>query len=130
MRARLESMARDLGIVDRVHFLGRRSRVEVALWMNRADVLCLSSRSEGMPNVVLEARASGLPVVTTPAGAIPELPLNQDHFLVVKSCRPEDLAEGLRAMLGRDLSRRVPDPAIASWGQMAGKILKLLTVQE
>ena len=125
-RARLEALARDLGIVNQVHFLGRRSREEVALWMNRADVLCLSSRSEGMPNVVLEARASGLPVVTTPAGAIPELPLNQDHFRVVKSCRPEDLAEGLHEMLARGLTTRTPDPAIASWGVMASKMLKLM----
>jgi len=126
MRAQLERMARDLGIADQVQFLGRRPPDEVALWMNRADVLCLSSRSEGMPNVVLEARASGLPVVTTPAGAIPELSLVGEHFLVVESCSAEALAGGLRQMLGRDLSRRKPDPAILSWGQMAGKIRQLI----
>jgi len=125
-RKRLGALARELGISDRVHFLGRKSREEVALWMNRADVLCLSSRSEGMPNVILEARASGLPVVTTPAGAIPELPLDKEHFLVVKSCSPEALAEGLREMLARDLSQRKPDPAISTWSDMAGKILKLM----
>jgi glycosyltransferase involved in cell wall biosynthesis len=126
MQAQLVRMTGDLGIADRVHFLGRKSREEVALWMNRADVLCLSSRSEGMPNVILEARASGLPVVTTPAGAIPELPLDKEHFLLVKSCSPEALAEGLREMLARDLSRRKPDPAISTWSDMAGKILKLM----
>ena len=126
MRAQLEQLAHDLGIADRVQFLGRRPREEVALWMNRADVLCLSSRSEGMPNVVLEARASGLPVVTTPAGAIPELPLAGEHFLVVESCSAEALAGGFRQMLGRDLSRRKSDPAILSWGQMADKIRQLI----
>jgi len=126
MRRKLEGLARELGIAEKVHFLGRRPPEEVALWMNVADVLCLSSHSEGMPNVVLEARASGLPVVTTPAGAIPELPLEEDRFLVVKSCCPEDLAAGLREMLGRDLSVRQSDPAIPTWGQQAAKILELM----
>ena len=126
LRAKLERLARDLGISDRVHFLGNRSHLEVARWMNVADVLCLASRNEGMPNVVLEARASGLPVVATPAGAIPELPLDKEHFLVVKSCNSEDLAAGLQEMLGRDLSNRKPDPAISTWGGMAERVLGLI----
>ena len=129
LRAQLERQARKLGIADRVHFLGNRPHAEVALWMNVADVLCLASRNEGMPNVVLEARASGLPVVATPAGAIPELPLDKEHFLVVKSCSPEDLAVGLREMLGRDLSSRKPDPAISTWGEVAERILRLIQAQ-
>lgn len=128
MRPQLERLARTLGISDRIHFLGRLPPEEVALWMHRADVLCLPSRSEGMPNVVLEARASGLPVVATPAGSIPELPLDRKHFLVVESCTPEALADGLREMLGRDLSTRQPDPAISTWSQMAGKVLKLMGI--
>ena len=126
MQAELERLATSLGIADRVQFLGRRPPEEVALWMNAADVLCLASRSEGMPNVVLEARASGLPVVATPAGAVPELMLDKAYFQVVKSCSPEDLAEGLRGMLGRDLRCRKSDPAIQTWEQMARRILQLV----
>jgi glycosyltransferase involved in cell wall biosynthesis len=126
MLAQLQRLASTLGIADCVHFLGNRPHEEVAKWMNVVDVLCLASRSEGMPNVVLEARASGLPVVTTPVGAIPEMPLSKDHFLVVKSCSPEDLAEGLLTMLHRDLSNRKPDPVIPSWEGMADRILGLI----
>lgn len=126
MRKTLEQQAAQLGIADRVHFLGARPHAELPLWMNRADLLCLASRSEGMPNVVLEARACGLPVVTTPAGALPELPLARDHFLVVKSCDPEPLAAGLAEMLRRDRSTRAPDPAIPSWSQQAARILDLI----
>ena len=126
MQSQLQCLASELGITDHVHFLGRRSPGEVAQWMNVSDVLCLSSRSEGMPNVVLEARASGLPVVATPAGAVPELPLAPEHFLVVKSCSPEDVSKGLEEMLGRDLSRRISDPVIPTWKHQADKVMGLM----
>lgn len=45
---------------------------EVPSWMAAADVVCLPSRSEGMPNVVREAHACGRPVVATAVGGIPE----------------------------------------------------------
>ncbi len=73
MRRELEKQADELGIRESVHFPGNRPHEEVALWMNAADCLCLPSRSEGMPNVVLEAVASGLPVVATEVGAVREV---------------------------------------------------------
>jgi teichuronic acid biosynthesis glycosyltransferase TuaC len=126
MRQDLEQLALALGITDQVHFLGRLVPEQVALWMNRADVLCLSSHSEGMPNVVLEARAAGLPVVATPAGMIPEIPLDKAHFLVVPSCTPEAIAAGLTEMLSRDRINRKSDPAIPTWAQQADKVLALI----
>jgi glycosyltransferase involved in cell wall biosynthesis len=48
------------------------SHAEVPLWMSAADVVCLPSWSEGMPNVVREAHACGRPVVATAVGGIPE----------------------------------------------------------
>ena len=66
-------MARDSGISDSVCFVGSRPHDEMALWMNAADCLCLPSRSEGMPNVVLESRACGRPVVAANVGDVPRL---------------------------------------------------------
>ena len=63
LRGRLERTCRARGYGSSVVFVGGRPHDEVPLWMNAADCLCLPSRSEGMPNVVLEALASGLPAV-------------------------------------------------------------------
>jgi glycosyltransferase involved in cell wall biosynthesis len=76
LRGALERQARELE--NRVRFLGELSSDEVAQWMRRASVLAAPSvtasdgDAEGLPNVVVEAAASGLPVVGTRHSGIPE----------------------------------------------------------
>jgi glycosyltransferase involved in cell wall biosynthesis len=70
-RDELVSLARDLGVAERVRFLGHRE--DVATVLDEADLFVLTSRSEAFPNSVMEAMASGLPVVATNVGGIPEL---------------------------------------------------------
>ena len=60
-------------IDPRIIFTGRKTPAEIANLMNAADLLALPSNNEGVPNVILEAFASGLPVVASNVGGIPEV---------------------------------------------------------
>jgi glycosyltransferase involved in cell wall biosynthesis len=70
-RSRLEQQAKQLGVAERVRFLGWRADVPALL--KRATCLLLPSRYEGMPNVMLEAMAMGTPVIATRAEGVAEL---------------------------------------------------------
>ena len=73
LEANLKKLCRQLNIQNSVEFPGRKPHDEIADYMRRATCLCLPSRSEGMPNVVLEALACGTPVVATAVGEVPYL---------------------------------------------------------
>lgn len=65
--------ARALGVEPQVRLMGPLHPGEVAEWMKAADLLCMTSRNEGLPNVILEAQACGLPVVGTDVGSTAEI---------------------------------------------------------
>ncbi len=92
-------------------FVGRKDAVEVARWMRAADCLVLPSLNEGVPNVILEAFASGLPVVASRVGGIPEV-LNENYGRLITP-GPSQLAEGVLEVLAAKL-----DPAkLAEYGR-------------
>lgn len=112
MREELESLARELGVQEDVHFLGPRDAAQISSWMRASDVLCMSSHNEGLPNVVLEAMASGLPVVATDVGGIHEIVDAPWKGLLVPPENEEALAQGLRRVLEDRLDRQ----KIAAYG--------------
>ena len=65
-RKPMQQLARELGLSSRVEFLGERD--DVSALLRKARFLVLSSDREGTPNVILEAMATALPVITTPVG--------------------------------------------------------------
>ena len=73
LEQRVRELADQLSVADRVILAGRTDAARVARYMQAADVLLLPSRNEGVPNVVLEAFACGLPVVASRVGGIPEV---------------------------------------------------------
>lgn len=70
-RPQVEAFSEQRKPVGRVHYLGRRN--DVRAWMARSELLLLPTRYEGMPNVLLEAMAEGLAIVTTQVEGVQEL---------------------------------------------------------
>lgn len=68
LREQLEQQARARGVADRVHFLGSLAPAQLRWPLSAADVFVLPTRNEGWANVILEAMACGLPVITTDVG--------------------------------------------------------------
>lgn len=97
-RKSYEAMAYDLGVATRVQFVGNRPHKEIAAWIGAADVLCLPSLREGWPNVVMEALASGRPVVATRVGGIPEM-VNERNGILVEPKQSRQLAEAIGTAL-------------------------------
>jgi glycosyltransferase involved in cell wall biosynthesis len=72
-RPKLEALVRRLGVGRRVHFAGQIAQERVGAYLAACDLFVLNSRYEGLPHVVLEAMAAGLPVVATDVGGIGEV---------------------------------------------------------
>jgi glycosyltransferase involved in cell wall biosynthesis len=71
--AALRALVAELGLQDAVHFAGTLDREGVARLYGEADLMLNPSRADNMPNSVLEAMASGVPVVSTSVGGVPFL---------------------------------------------------------
>lgn len=77
---RFKQYAAELGVSNEVEFVGFLSREGVGRLLSEADLFVMPTRAEGLPRVIIEAMAKGLPCVTTPVSGNPEL--IEQHFLV------------------------------------------------
>jgi len=99
MSERLRERVRELGLEDTVRFLGPVSPEDLRRPYSAADVFVLSTRHEGWANVLMEAMACGLPVVTTDVGGNREV-IREDHLgRLVPFGDPEALARALEEAL-------------------------------
>jgi sugar transferase (PEP-CTERM/EpsH1 system associated) len=96
LREDLGRHASQLGVADHVVFPGRRVDVEDV--MASFDVFALSSRSEGLSNTILEAMATGLPVVSTDVGGARELVVEGITGLLVPPADSESLASAIASL--------------------------------
>ena len=108
----LQQMIRDLGLDDCVHLTGKVPRDGVLNWYRQASVFVLPCQiaedgdRDGIPNVLVEAMAMGLPVVSTSIASIPELIQDGSNGLLVSPRHDEALAQALSTLL-HDPTRRV-----------------------
>ncbi|MGZ5425585.1 MAG: glycosyltransferase family 4 protein [Thermoanaerobaculia bacterium] len=104
--ARLERLSRELGLGERVEFLGHVDFARLAGEYRRADVFCLPSRQEGFGIVFLEAMAAGLPIVAARTTAVIEVVIDGECGNLVSPDRPDDLAAALDRLLSDPGERR------------------------
>lgn len=127
----MHDLARDriqrLGISDRFLLAGRSQHV--GYWLKKFDVLCLLSRYEGLPNVLIEAQIAGVPVVSTPAGGACETFLDGETGFALSCAEKPDLDElcALVAKLFDEKARyRSMQEAARQWASDQFSIEKLL----
>lgn len=95
----LKILANDLGIADRVHFLGWQSREKLIEQYKWSNLFLFPSRHEGMPNAVLEAMAAGLPVIASRIAGNEELVVDDVTGLLIPAENVEYLRDALRRMI-------------------------------
>jgi glycosyltransferase involved in cell wall biosynthesis len=106
LKETLQTMAADLQIANQVNFPGAIH--EVLPYLQRASCFVFPSRSEGMPNVLLEAMACALPVIATSVGGIPDIIQHDRNGLLIPSDDVEALTSALLRMLSdNDLAARL-----------------------
>ena len=101
LRARLEEQTRRLGVGELVTFHGWQPKEEVAKWLRRSDLFVITSRYDSNPCAVIEALASGVPVVATAVGGIPEM-VTASTGVLAEPGNPESIAAAIGAMLDSD----------------------------
>ena len=148
LRGDLERLAGQLGVADRVSFLGQLPRAEMPARYRAASLLLVTSRHEGQSMVAVEAAASGIPVVGTRVGVLPDLgsgamtvPLGDEAGLVAAVAQVLDdparaaamgAAGRSAAVAGYDLDRTsaAPDGALRDAGQPAPRsLVRAMTVR-
>jgi len=100
----VQARVRAAGLDDVIELHGFTDKAGMVQHYDRSDLLLQPSFSEGFPNAMLEAMAAGLPVISSPVGAVPEVLVPELHGLLV--------AAGDAPALGDAILRLVEDPAL------------------
>lgn len=114
------------GVKDKVSMIGEKPNAEIPLWMNACDILCLPSKLEGLPNVILEANACGLPVVASKVGGILEI-LRDDNGICVKPQDSLALADSIELAMKKYWNREMISQSVNdfSWVKTSERYLNV-----
>jgi glycosyltransferase involved in cell wall biosynthesis len=105
-RKKLEALAQELGVHERVTFLGPVPQTELKKYYNAADAMVLASSREGWANVLLESMACGTPVVASNVWGTPEVVAAPEAGVLMAERTPVKLAEAVK-----ELRKNYPDHA-------------------
>lgn len=126
----LKQLTENEKIARKVHFYGDTSREKLQEELRKSSVFVLPSLNEGMSNALLEAMASGLPVIATDVGGTKEL-VNGDNGFVIRQKNVKDIQDALEKLyldnkLRVNMGRRSREKAEKmSWKNMADSYLSL-----
>ncbi len=130
--AALRQLAGSLGLAEQVRFSGPLDRIEIARRYRQSDLFTLASWEEAFGDVFAEALASGLPVVGSDGGGIPELIRHGTNGLLVPPRQPLALAAAIRHLadhpeLRAEIGRRNRLEAVAnlSWERVTTRYLSM-----
>ncbi len=108
----IEALRRRLGLAAETRLLGTRPHEDVRRCFRKADLFVLGCEQaangdrDGIPNVILESMAMGVPVVATAFSAIPEAIQSAHNGLLVDCTRPDAMAAAMRTALENEPLRR------------------------
>ncbi|WP_457673021.1 glycosyltransferase family 4 protein [Thiolapillus sp.] len=130
MRETIAATAARAGLEHRVILLGKVDHEDLNHWYNAADLVCLPSYNEGVPNVLLEAMACGTPVVATGVGGIPEV-VNENTGLLSEAGDLQALTRNLETALARQWNRNtIHGHALNfSWDENIRQMLDMFNIE-
>jgi len=104
LESKLRGLAAELGIQESVIFLGHRHDISEVL--KAYDVFVLSSVAEGLPGALLEAMATGLPVIASRVGGVPEILNNSELGTMVSPRSVDELASAMKGLYRKPEEKR------------------------
>lgn len=124
----LRRLTQERGLQDQVRFLGPMAPADLHVPLSAADVFVLATRYEGWANVLLEAMACGLPVVTTDVGGNAEVVCQPELGLIVPFGNAERLGSALGSALNRDWDRQAIRAYAEenAWDRRIDQLLRLI----
>jgi len=102
----LKKISEKLNLKENIIFVGRIDNKEIPEYMIASDIFVLPSLSEGLPVVILEAMASGIPIIATKVGGVPDIVKDKENGFLVDSKSPTQIAEKILYLLANDDTRK------------------------
>jgi len=127
----LKRLVQSLNIQGYIRFVGRVEHEEIPMYMIRSDIFVLPSLYEGLPNVIIEALAMGLPVIATRVGGVPEIIQDGVNGYLVEPRDVLNLANKICLLLLDDKRREgirnnnLKKAKFLSWSAIAKKVERI-----